>query len=219
MLNSSSWHPVLPAQQLRAGENIVAGFLQGQELALWRSVDGVAQAWENRCPHRGTRLTLGRILDGRLSCAYHGWEFEAGTGQCAVIPAQPQAPVPRGVCVKTWQVAEAGGMVWVSTRPLEPSKPVAAEASSLGFARSLALRVDVALAVRRLQAQGFLQAGSFVWQGRLAERELTVYLTEAQADWVFLHLFAQAGIDEPGLRAIMAAARRLRTSIEEGEGA
>ena len=41
------WHPVARSADLRPGANIVAGFAQGQELALWRSADGTVQAWEN----------------------------------------------------------------------------------------------------------------------------------------------------------------------------
>ena len=34
------------------------------------------------------RLSLGRVCDGQLECAYHGWRF-AGDGRCVSIPALP----------------------------------------------------------------------------------------------------------------------------------
>jgi phenylpropionate dioxygenase-like ring-hydroxylating dioxygenase large terminal subunit len=111
-----TWQPVLPSRELRACENIVAAISQGEELALWRSADGAVQAWEDRCPHRGTRLSLGQVVDGRLSCAYHGWEFEADGGRCAAIPAHPQMTAPHGVCVKTFEATESQGMIWIRTR-------------------------------------------------------------------------------------------------------
>ena len=40
------WHPVVAAHELRDGENIVGALVQGQELALWRSERGQAQAWD-----------------------------------------------------------------------------------------------------------------------------------------------------------------------------
>ncbi len=211
---SSSWQPVLPSHELRAAENIVAGFLQGEEIALWRSQDGAAQAWENRCPHRGTRLTLGRILEGRLSCAYHGWAFEAGSGACAVIPAQPQAPAPHGVCVKTYRAAEARGMVWVSSRQVETPGPVPSERAQGRFCRSLSVRAGAPAATRALALQGFVETEPFVWQGRLADRDLTLYFTAARPDWILLHLFADANDDGGGLNAILGDARRLRSRIE-----
>jgi nitrite reductase/ring-hydroxylating ferredoxin subunit len=208
----SSWQPVLPSQELRNAENIVAGFVQGAEIALWRSRDGVAQAWDNRCPHRGTRLTLGRILDGRLSCAYHGWEFKAGTGACAVIPAQAQAPVPPNVCVTTYRVIEAQGMVWMSSRQVKTQGPGLAEWAAGTFCRSLSIRASAALAAQALASRGFVETQRFVWQGRLAEQPVTIYFNEAKPDWIFLHLFAESGFEK-----VVAASRRLRASIEGGD--
>eukprot|EP01032_Pedospumella_encystans_P034979 gene34979-39556_t len=50
-------------------------------LALWRDIGGQAHAWEDRCPHRGTRLSLGTQQGDTLRCAYHGWRFGA-SGKC-----------------------------------------------------------------------------------------------------------------------------------------
>jgi len=42
------------------------------------------------CPHRGIPLSYGR-LDGKVvECSYHGWRFEACTGQCVEIPSLPR---------------------------------------------------------------------------------------------------------------------------------
>jgi hypothetical protein len=41
-----------------------------------------------RCPHRGADLSFGRLEDGGLRCAFHGWLFDA-TGQCLEQPAEP----------------------------------------------------------------------------------------------------------------------------------
>ena len=38
----------------------VAGVIvEGREWALWRGVSGKAHIWEDRCPHRGMRLSFG----------------------------------------------------------------------------------------------------------------------------------------------------------------
>eukprot|EP01036_Dinobryon_divergens_P046135 gene46135-61687_t len=119
--NSAAWHPVARSADLRPGDNIVAGFAEGQELALWRAADGTAQAWENRCPHRSVRFTLGQVVDNHLACAYHGWQYEAGSGQCTRIPAHPAMPAPRNVCARTFAAAEAAGMLWVHLSPQAPA--------------------------------------------------------------------------------------------------
>src|SRR5258706_15323621 len=48
--------------------------IAGVPLVLFRS-GGRAAALIDRCPHRNVPLSLGRVLaDGRLECAYHGWQ-------------------------------------------------------------------------------------------------------------------------------------------------
>ena len=88
-----------------------------------RPADGTAQAWENRCPHRSVRFTLGHVVENRLVCAYHGWQYTAGSGQCAHIPAHPDMPPPRNVCAKVFSAVEAAGMVWVYLGAAEPPPP------------------------------------------------------------------------------------------------
>ena len=96
---------------LRGGQNIVAALLAGQPLALWRSGSGAVQAWEDRCPHRGVPLSMGRVKGDQLACAYHGWQYAAQDGRCTAIPAMPDRPVPGKVCVKTYAALERQGMV------------------------------------------------------------------------------------------------------------
>ncbi|HEY4351264.1 MAG TPA: aromatic ring-hydroxylating dioxygenase subunit alpha [Paraburkholderia sp.] len=106
------WYPVAASREVGDGR-IVQSFLDGHELALWRSADGVAHAWENRCPHRGTRFSLGWIDGDTLSCAYHGWRF-GKDGACTYIPAKPKLSPPRSACAKTYAVREEGGLIWAT---------------------------------------------------------------------------------------------------------
>ena len=39
--------------------HVYQGELHGRELAVWRADDGFVNVWENRCLHRGVRLTIG----------------------------------------------------------------------------------------------------------------------------------------------------------------
>jgi phenylpropionate dioxygenase-like ring-hydroxylating dioxygenase large terminal subunit len=117
-----TWHPVVRSADLRAGENIVAAWADGRELAVWRSASGRAQVWDNRCPHRSARLTLGCIDGERLACAYHGWQWQAGGGECVLIPAHPSMDPPR-VGVEVHTVQEQSGMVWVMFDPHPGLRP------------------------------------------------------------------------------------------------
>ncbi len=52
-----------------------------KRIALFRTPSGVF-ACDNRCPHQGYALVRGEVTDGVLTCAWHNWKFELGTGIC-----------------------------------------------------------------------------------------------------------------------------------------
>ena len=85
--------------------------LAGRHLALWRDEAGQPHLWEDRCPHRGMRMSLGFVRGNALACLYHGWRFD-GEGVCRHIPAHPELKVPARICMKSFDVAEGGGMLW-----------------------------------------------------------------------------------------------------------
>ncbi len=57
-----------------------------QGVVLFRDGKGQVRALEDRCPHRRVPLSLGKVIDGNLRCAYHGWTFEGEHGRCVKIP-------------------------------------------------------------------------------------------------------------------------------------
>ncbi|WP_051242554.1 Rieske (2Fe-2S) protein [Azohydromonas australica] len=216
MQKQSSWQPVAPSHHLRAADNIVAGFVDGEELALWRAADGTAQAWENRCPHRGTRLTLGRILDGRLSCAYHGWEFTANGGRCTSIPAHPSTPAPKNLNVTTYPVLEAAGMVWVRKRAADGGEAAAPAFEEAGhFCRTLSVCATEARVTEQLMELRFKQVAPRTWTGELASQHCTVFLNAASDALTFAHVWLTHRPQAPQLLAVMATLARLRERAEQ----
>lgn len=109
-IESRHAHPVLDAGALRDAP--VGVRLLGADWVLWRDAHGIARAAPDRCPHRGTRLSLGRVCDGALECAYHGWRF-AGDGHCIAIPALPGFQPPRSHGLATAPVVEDRGLLWL----------------------------------------------------------------------------------------------------------
>lgn len=103
------WHPVLAGASLATGA-LQAVTLLGQDVLVWRDKAGHCHAWEDRCPHRGTRLSLGQVEGDTLACRYHAWRFGID-GTCVHIPAQASAPLP-GRGVRTFAAAEAYGLIW-----------------------------------------------------------------------------------------------------------
>lgn len=138
---SATWSPVMASVHVPVGQ-ITLAILQGQEMALWRNKQGTVQAWENRCPHRGTRFTMGRIINDELSCAYHGWRFGSG-GQCTVIPAHPGMTPPKTICARTYPVTERYGMVWSSigapADDVPAIAPLAGDGRHVSFCRSFTI--------------------------------------------------------------------------------
>ncbi|MEP6701492.1 MAG: Rieske (2Fe-2S) protein [Betaproteobacteria bacterium] len=124
---TSCFHPVARSADLVNG-HVFHGRLLGQELALWRDAEGRPNAWENRCPHRGVRLTLGLHLGSELRCLYHGLRYASGSGRCTAIPSLGDRELPRqlNVCVKTFLVRERYGLVWASLHESASEPAIAA---------------------------------------------------------------------------------------------
>ncbi len=51
------WHPVLASWEVAA--NPVGITRLGENIVVWRDAEGQVHALEDRCPHRGARLSLG----------------------------------------------------------------------------------------------------------------------------------------------------------------
>lgn len=207
------WYPILPSSDLPATAEVALGFLDGEELALWRAGDGTAQAWKNRCPHRGVRFTLGRVINGRLSCAYHGWEYQAGDGRCVSIPAHPRTVVPRNICAQTYRVTEAQGMIWATRAPELATIPECATSTIL---RSLGVRAPLFHVVEALCRQGWHALSPNTLQGVLAGLEITAFLSAANDSLVLLHAGIGGQVDKQLLFRAHAALRRLRCELEAG---
>ncbi len=171
MIETTLWHPVALAHEVVQAPLAVQ--LLQHALVLWRDGQGQLQAFTDRCPHRGARLSLGRVHGGRLECPYHGWQFSAG-GQCVHVPALPQFMPPATHCALRHGVREAYGLVWVQMDAGD-AVPPAFEAE--GDARLRKLHCgpyDVATSAPRI-VENFLDMAhfGFVHDGWLGTREAT----------------------------------------------
>jgi phenylpropionate dioxygenase-like ring-hydroxylating dioxygenase large terminal subunit len=117
------WYAVLESRHLKTKP--VAIKRLGQSFVLWRDRGGKAVCMEDRCPHRGAALSLGRILDGEIACRYHGFRY-GFDGRCTRLPcAGRDAKVPPALKVPTYPVTEKYGIVflWWGEQPNEWSEP------------------------------------------------------------------------------------------------
>ena len=115
------WHPIATSDEVVDQPRSFR--LLGEQVVAFRDREGVA-AFQDLCIHRGTALSLGSITDGRLTCPYHGWQYDR-TGACVHIPALPPgASIPRKARAIVYRARERYGLVWVAMA--EPAAPIPA---------------------------------------------------------------------------------------------
>ncbi|MET0401667.1 MAG: aromatic ring-hydroxylating dioxygenase subunit alpha [Cystobacter sp.] len=123
------WTPVAMSREV--GRAPLGLTLAGERIALFRDGQGAVSALRDQCPHRGVKLSLGKVgPDGCLECPFHGWRF-AGDGACSHIPLNPLPAEKRQRYAATaFPVRERGGLVWLYTRPgtEAPHEPFVPEA-------------------------------------------------------------------------------------------
>lgn len=106
------WYVACLAADLGARRPLARTVL-GIPMALFREAGGRAAAVLDRCPHRNTPLSIGKVCDGQLQCAYHGWRFD-GTGACRLVPGLVEDGADRRARrVEAFPVVESDGFVWV----------------------------------------------------------------------------------------------------------
>ena len=106
----NEWHPVCIAEEVKDEPKQV--FVLGEAVVLFRNEKGV-HAFKDLCIHRGAELSLGKVVDGKLVCAYHAWEYDS-EGTCTKIPALPcDRPIPKKARATVYHCQEYLGLVWV----------------------------------------------------------------------------------------------------------
>jgi phenylpropionate dioxygenase-like ring-hydroxylating dioxygenase large terminal subunit len=163
------WHPLAATAALAPGAPQPAKLL-GTELVLWRGADGQPRAWLDRCAHRGTRLSIGRIENDHLVCAYHGWRY-AADGRCTEVPALPAFAPPAGARATTFPVRDCHGLVWASLGAPPNPPPPFPEACAAGLRAVVCGPYDVASSGPRVM-ENFLDLAHFAYvhEGVLGSR-------------------------------------------------
>jgi vanillate O-demethylase monooxygenase subunit len=85
----NSWY--VTAWDYEISREPLARTILGEPVVLWRTDDGAAIAFEDRCCHRHAPLSAGKVHGDRLQCGYHGLTFDH-TGLCVQVPSQEMVP-------------------------------------------------------------------------------------------------------------------------------
>ena len=111
-----TWHPVARVADVEsAGARPLAVELLGRRLVVFATADGMATV-DAACPHRGTDLALGDVVDGCVRCPYHGWRFDPD-GTCVHAPALGDQRPPASTATRAHRTVVADGLVWASLDP------------------------------------------------------------------------------------------------------
>ncbi len=114
------WYPAEWSSSLARGQVREVKFW-GRSIALFRGDDGLARAVEDRCAHRQLKLSKGEVTGCRLTCTYHGWQYD-GEGRCVDIPHDLFGNKTPQIQVGHYPVKERYGILWIF-----PGDPALAE--------------------------------------------------------------------------------------------
>ena len=149
------WHPVASEHDVPY-RHVHHGQLLGRELAVWRADDDFVNVWENRCLHRGVRLSIGRNDGTELRCQYHGWRYANRSAGCTYIPAHPADAPARTIRNRTFPAVERYGLVWSGETPVGDPPTIDVLDAGMPFGlRNLPVNAPAELVVRHLQAHRF----------------------------------------------------------------
>ena len=88
--------------------------LSGERVAIFK-YDGKISAISNACAHQNGPLGEGKIIDGLVTCPWHGFQYNPNDGA---------SPAPFKEKVPTFNVKVLNGRVWVDPKPNLPGTKV-----------------------------------------------------------------------------------------------
>lgn len=80
------WYRALPSDRVPR-RHLRKGTLLEIPMVIGRDAEGGVFALQDACPHRGMPLSCGWFDGRQVECSYHGWKFDAHSGQCQLIPS------------------------------------------------------------------------------------------------------------------------------------
>lgn len=111
----AGWLEVGPAAEIADSHALVIAPPGGERIAVFRSGNAIA-AVSNVCRHQGGPLGEGRIVDGCITCPWHGFQYRMEDGR---------APAPFTEKIATYRTKIERGIVYVHPTPNPPGTPQA----------------------------------------------------------------------------------------------
>ncbi|MEN0020428.1 MAG: Rieske 2Fe-2S domain-containing protein [Planctomycetota bacterium] len=104
---TSDWIDIASVDDVSEG-NAKTIMLAGRERVALLRHNGKLSAMSNVCAHQGGPLGEGKVIDGCLTCPWHGWQYD---------PANGCSPPPYTEKVPTYELRVEGGRVLLNPEP------------------------------------------------------------------------------------------------------
>jgi phenylpropionate dioxygenase-like ring-hydroxylating dioxygenase large terminal subunit len=109
------WYVVAESRHLKKGKALSAKVL-GEWIAVFRGTDGKPVALIDRCLHRCSQISHGKVSQGQLHCPYHGWVYNH-EGRVTHVPEEgPDGPRLKNRRTQTFETCEVDDYVYVKLK-------------------------------------------------------------------------------------------------------
>ena len=112
--SDDEWYDACSIDEIPNHRACVVCVRGGERIAIFR-YDGKISAVTNVCAHQRGPLGEGKIVDGCITCPWHGWNYR---------PSDGRSPPPFQERISTYRVRIVGHRVWINPQALPPGTPV-----------------------------------------------------------------------------------------------
>jgi len=106
---TQGWYILCLSREL-GPQQVLTRDIAGQKICVFRDSRNEVHAMDGFCPHMGVDLGIGKVVNDRVQCFFHHWEY-AANGKCEYIPIQSE--IPKKACLETYASCEKYGFIWV----------------------------------------------------------------------------------------------------------
>lgn len=117
----NQWFAILESKEVKSKPVGVKRL--DKNLVLFRDSTNKVICMEDKCVHRGARLSQGTLCDDIISCPFHGFAFDTN-GKCLLIPANGKvSKVPNVFNTITYETYEIDGFIFMYNSLEKPESP------------------------------------------------------------------------------------------------
>ncbi len=108
---SGDWIEIGDPMAIENDRAIIVPLPKGDRVAVFRYDETKISAVQNACRHQNGPLGEGRVIDGCITCPWHGWQYRPDDGI---------SPPPFTEKIATYDVKIEQGILFLSTKPNKP---------------------------------------------------------------------------------------------------